>query len=311
MWPDHSFTNFIMEVDVNGTEDNDGMGITFGWESADNYMRAVLMNDEWPNPAADGVGGPFMKIKARNSRQCLASMDQSNNCFDTLAYLTNDDHGQLTAKSYNPPNWGPSNFNHPSRQMSYSNGPGATGLPEPFAQTYPFQRGIKYHGDNGADIFTLTLIVEDGEVTFQFYHRGQAVGTRASLPSTYNGGKVGFFTCAAFRQHHPFAPPALPFHVVPILVDSRHFGSPSERRAYVRAGVCSSRAQVRTPGLLLQRPRHQPRCGPAQWVLRWPWLMRQLDWPVQHATISAAAPAAAPAALQPHSLRRRQWRLLG
>merc|ERR1719197_1241621 len=92
------YTSFILEVEVDGTADNDGIGITFGYNGPNDYFRAESMNDAWPNPAADGVGGPFMKIKKKNANPCVGSMTSANNCYDTLAYLTN--HGAT-------------NFNHP------------------------------------------------------------------------------------------------------------------------------------------------------------------------------------------------------
>ena len=77
------------------------------------------MNDGSPNPAADGVGGPFMKIKAANGKPCLGSMNASTNCFDTLSYLTNDGASDLNSRSYNNASWGPSNFNHESGSYLY------------------------------------------------------------------------------------------------------------------------------------------------------------------------------------------------
>ena len=45
---------------------NDGVGFVFGWQDSDDYYQAVMINDQWPNPPADGVGGPMMKLKYRN-----------------------------------------------------------------------------------------------------------------------------------------------------------------------------------------------------------------------------------------------------
>ena len=160
--------DFILEVEVDATGDNDGMGLVFGWQSEANNLRAILMNDGSPNPAADGVGGPFMKIKRRNGKPCLGAMDASNNCFETLSYLTNDKADALRARPYNNPLWGPSNFNHPSGAYSWPRT-----LPPPFAQTYP------YATDANFGLKALTLIVKDSEATLLFYKDGVPVATRA------------------------------------------------------------------------------------------------------------------------------------
>ena len=79
------------------------------------------MNDGSPNPAADGVGGPFMKIKKANGKTCLGEMAPDQNCFDTLSFLTDDPStaDPLRDRPYNMPSWGPSNYNHASSQTSW------------------------------------------------------------------------------------------------------------------------------------------------------------------------------------------------
>ena len=57
---------------------NDAVGFTFGFQSAADYHVAFLMDDQWPQAAADGVAGPMMKFKRRNARPCLASMNASS-----------------------------------------------------------------------------------------------------------------------------------------------------------------------------------------------------------------------------------------
>ena len=54
-------------------------GFVFGWNSDTDNYRAIAMNDGSPNPAADGVGGPFMKIKRANGLPCTGSMSPSDN----------------------------------------------------------------------------------------------------------------------------------------------------------------------------------------------------------------------------------------
>lgn len=99
-----------------------------------------------------------MKIKRKNARPCLGNMDSTNNCFDTLGYLS------PTASSPR--------------------------MPREFAKTY-----VPYPHDSG--FFNLTLIVTGGTARMQFFDRatGQNVGVRANIPN-YIGGYVGLFTYA-------------------------------------------------------------------------------------------------------------------
>jgi hypothetical protein len=158
------FTDFIAEATI-VSQDNDGLGFTFGVQSNDTAgldaptrHTAHMINDIWPNPPADGIPGPHMKIKRKNARPCLGNMDSTNNCFDTLGYLT------PTASSPR--------------------------MPREFAKTY-----VPYPHDSG--FFNLTLIVTGGTARMQFFDRatGQNVGVRANIPN-YIGGYVGLFTYA-------------------------------------------------------------------------------------------------------------------
>ena len=58
------FTDFTMEMDVFAA-DNDGMGIVWGFTGQDKHHRVIMINDKWPSPALDKVGGPFMKLQQR------------------------------------------------------------------------------------------------------------------------------------------------------------------------------------------------------------------------------------------------------
>ena len=73
------YTDFLVSATIL-TQDNDGVGFTFGYKGANNYHTAVIINDAWPEVAADGIKGPFMKMKKRNARPCAGRMDASNHC---------------------------------------------------------------------------------------------------------------------------------------------------------------------------------------------------------------------------------------
>jgi hypothetical protein len=182
IYKNREYTDFIMEVDV-ASFDNDGVGFNFGVRGTmcgapgtncqgSSRYTAIMINDRWPSPAADGVGGPHFKIKMQNGRDCLGSMTAANNCFDTLAYLNNDGHFASNA---------------PASGMAGTDRVRAQ-LPAPYAATYqPYPRSVK-----------MVLIVKDREA--RAYWRdpttGVANAVKAQLPTSYTGGKVGFFTYA-------------------------------------------------------------------------------------------------------------------
>ena len=83
-----------------------------------------------------------MKIKMMNGNPCLADMDGSNNCFDTLSFLNDAGHFQVDSAAY---------------ASSGDAAAAATSvvLPEPMAATYePYPEGT---------LHKLTLIVKDLE----------------------------------------------------------------------------------------------------------------------------------------------------
>ena len=47
--------------------DNDGMGITWAYESTEKHYRVIMINDKWPEVPVDKISGPFMKIQKRVS----------------------------------------------------------------------------------------------------------------------------------------------------------------------------------------------------------------------------------------------------
>ena len=88
---DGDYTDFLLQYDVDNY-DNDGIGFVFGWKSEKDHFKAHKVNDIWPNPAADSVVGPSMKVKRRlGDRSCQPQpMDESNNCYETVTYIDSD-----------------------------------------------------------------------------------------------------------------------------------------------------------------------------------------------------------------------------
>ena len=60
------FKDFTIEMDVFAA-DNDGMGITWAYESTKRHYRVIMINDGWPEVPVDKIKGPFMKIQKRVS----------------------------------------------------------------------------------------------------------------------------------------------------------------------------------------------------------------------------------------------------
>lgn len=106
-----TYTNFIMQMDVIA-EDNDAVGIVFGWQGPTDHYVAHNIDDSWPREgnALDGFPGPNMKIK-RRFRSCVDYQSLQEPCFETLASL-NDARGNH-ANLLSPPTI-PSNLYAPS-----------------------------------------------------------------------------------------------------------------------------------------------------------------------------------------------------
>ena len=161
-----TYTNFVLEATVSHN-DNDGVGFVFGWQNSNDYYQAVMINDQWPNPPADGVGGPVMKIKYRNPSlpECTGSMDSSTTCFDTLAYI--DANG-------------------------VTNDMDMTGLSGDYHTTYAD------YSESPATATRIHLVVNDGEARWGWWDSDEQkwMMTWASLDSSYAGGMLGFMTYA-------------------------------------------------------------------------------------------------------------------
>jgi hypothetical protein len=182
------FTDFIAEVEMIGS-DNDGVGFNFGWRgdpcgdandcSSSQRYTAHMINDQWPSPPADGVGGPHMKIKRMNGKPCTANMMGTSNCFDTLSFLNGDGHFQVDQTA-----------NAASGDATAAGAGMLHALPSGYAATIqPYPMGIT---------MKLTLIVKNFEARlFWSKHDGSAtIATVATLPASYNGGHVGFMLYA-------------------------------------------------------------------------------------------------------------------
>ena len=82
------YTDFIMQVDFDN-DDNDVAGINFGWRSIEDYFRMHKHNDGWPNPSADLLPGPIMKVlrKMADVPCDIFDPDYTNTCYQTLAFI--------------------------------------------------------------------------------------------------------------------------------------------------------------------------------------------------------------------------------
>ena len=157
-----NYNEFVMSVDILA-RDNDGIGIVFGYSASTTRYQVHMINDRWPEPAADDVPGAHMKLKVRNSQNCAAEQDSSNVCFDTLAYVASDELRK-------DPHVYPENK---LASMDY--------IPEPYSPTY------HAYGDT----LTLTLLVKDKQARAFFTAKdGARVGVWADLLPTYTGGSV-------------------------------------------------------------------------------------------------------------------------
>ena len=172
-----SYTDFIAEIDVIHI-DNDGWGIVFGYNSVDDHYLGIAMNDRWPNPAADGVGGPFLKMKKANGKECLPSMDASTTCFDKIAHIDLAGYDR-----------------------DAMHGGTGIGIPKEYEATYPYGRGDTFEDSK------MVLIVKGQEARLYYPTPGPVTSApnnnlRQSQTVTgvwtfdlsgYTGGQVRFF----------------------------------------------------------------------------------------------------------------------
>lgn len=169
-------TDFVAEFDVTHSDD-DGWGFDFGYNSPTDHYMAIAINDVWPRPAADSIGGPFVKIKKANGAECLPNLDSTSNCYETLSYL--------------------SSITFETSEM--------TDVPLENELRYPYAVGTDFQPGK------MTLIVKNNEARVLLpspdVDRGTPInsirqGTRCiltgtfNLPQNYTGGMIGTFTYA-------------------------------------------------------------------------------------------------------------------
>ena len=161
--------------------DNDGWGVVFGYNSLTDHYLGIAMNDRWPLPAADGIAGPFLKLKKHNGKDVLPQMDASNVCFDTISYV--DTFGF---------------------QKDAMQGGTGVGLPKEYASTYPYRKGAAFENTK------IVMIVKGTEARRYFPSPGVDRGTpwnnrRTSQTMTglwtfdlqgYTDSQIGVFTYA-------------------------------------------------------------------------------------------------------------------
>lgn len=163
-----NYNEFVMSVDIENFDD-DGIGFVFGYKTKNDRYQVHMINDRWPDPAADSVPGPHLKIKMHNGKPASDHFDASNVPFDLLAYVAND---KLRHDAHVYPGG-------KLASMKY--------IPIPYSTTY-HNYGIET---------TLTLIVKDGQARAYFKAKdGATVGVWTDLPESYDGGEVGIFTYA-------------------------------------------------------------------------------------------------------------------
>ena len=156
------YTDFIMSVDIDAA-DNDGIGFVFGYHGLTDRYQVHMINDRWPDPAADAVPGGHMKFKKRNGKVCADTMDAQSTCFDLLAYVASD---ELRKDPHVYPN-------NKLTSMTY--------IPEPYSPTY----------HNYDQKITLTLLVKDKQArAYMTAADGARVGLWTDLLPTYTGGSV-------------------------------------------------------------------------------------------------------------------------
>ena len=84
-----TYTDVLLQVDI-GNDDDDAVGINFGWQSIDDHFRMHKINDIWPNPASDYVNGPGMKVKKKiPGKTCVDFGDTAtvdDLCYTTIAF---------------------------------------------------------------------------------------------------------------------------------------------------------------------------------------------------------------------------------
>jgi hypothetical protein len=84
LFKQREFENFRLDVDVI-SNDNDGMGLVWGYQDLDKHYRFQLMNDRWPElPPIDGYNGPYLIAHKRVSN--------STPWYEVMSVLESDEY---------------------------------------------------------------------------------------------------------------------------------------------------------------------------------------------------------------------------
>ena len=177
------YTDFMVEVTATH-DDDDVWGFVFGYDpfaTPSPHFVAMVNNDKWPDPPADGVRGPFSKIVATNGKsfENLENITTATNPYDTLSY--NDYLGRFVI-----------------------DGESRLDVPGEYTRTYPFKVDAVWPDRR------ITLIVKDGEARIMvmapdgtdsgapvnnFRQPTQYISTWTSnlVAAGYTGGRIGLF----------------------------------------------------------------------------------------------------------------------
>ena len=99
------FTDFVMQIDVDNY-DNDGVGMIFGWKSELDHFKLHKRIDTWPSPSPDWVDGPNFKVMKRMGEfPCIDGgvMNETNACYQSIAFADNGTFALSLFSSLNPP----------------------------------------------------------------------------------------------------------------------------------------------------------------------------------------------------------------
>ena len=173
-----SYTDFMVEV-TTSHEDEETWGFVFGYDDkgvVPKNIMALANNDRWPDPAADGVRGPFIKLKKTNDKPCQMIMNTSYNCYDLISY--SDSEGNHFAND----DWG-FGFNAQNPGRFNIDGERITDIPGEYAAVYPYETDERWPDRK------MTLIVKDGQARLMYPGPERDTGLQNGFrqPSTFVG----------------------------------------------------------------------------------------------------------------------------
>ena len=174
------YTDFLLEMWWDN-QDNDAVGVLFGWKADDDYFRITKHNSNWNiDPPSDGVYPEFFKIEKRvPGTTCEGYQGNvSNPCYTTIAFV--DRWGSFVQNM-------PSEAIVPAGECGYSN---------------------VYQDFDEADRSKIYLIVKENQVraTYESPDTRRQVTVQAFdlTPWNYQGGRVGIFMYVVFWKFGNF-----------------------------------------------------------------------------------------------------------